>query len=166
MGGVGSGRRGGYPTSEATASYVLRTSLFTGLKLRPGIRGGGTISFGEERFPVQVTIDTTAEPYLELLHATRDSRRSDDDLVRYQVPLLRTVPTYGGERWWFQCPCTRRRAAKLYLPNGGWFFWSRPAGGAARSAAAPGAEAPPRPRRRRNSRPAAAQTEVDALEHL
>jgi hypothetical protein len=28
-------------------------------------------------------------------------------------------------RWWFQCPRTGRRVAKLCLPLGGWQFWSR-----------------------------------------
>src|SRR5919199_4326510 len=128
MGGYGSGRRGGYPTSEATASYVLSArTLLTRLKLRPGMRGTGTIHFGEDRFPVELTIDTMAEPHLELAHATRDGRRPGDERVRYRVPLLWTVPTYGGRRWWFQCPRTGRKVAKLYLPNGGWRFWSRQA---------------------------------------
>jgi hypothetical protein len=89
------------------------------------MRGTGTIHFGEERFPVDLTIDTTAEPHLELAHATRDGRRPGDERMRYRVPLLWTVPTYGGRRWWFQCPRTGRKVTKLYLPNGGWYFWSR-----------------------------------------
>jgi hypothetical protein len=32
-------------------------------------------------------------------------------------------------RWWFRCPRTGRRAAKLYLPNGGFTFASRQAYG-------------------------------------
>jgi hypothetical protein len=40
-----------------------------------------------------------------------------------------TVPTYGGRRWWFLCPRTSRKSTKLYLPNGGWHFWSRQAYG-------------------------------------
>ena len=39
--------------------------------------------------------------------------------------LLTTRPNYGGLRWWFECPRTRRRVAKLCLPLGGWQFWSR-----------------------------------------
>jgi hypothetical protein len=39
------------------------------------------------------------------------------------------VPTYGGRRWWFLCPRTYRKTTKLYLPNGGWHFWSRQAYG-------------------------------------
>jgi hypothetical protein len=39
------------------------------------------------------------------------------------------VPPYGGRRWWFVCPPTHRWVAKLFLPNGGWYFWSRQAYG-------------------------------------
>jgi hypothetical protein len=30
---------------------------------------------------------------------------------------------------WFQCPRTYRKTTKLFLPNGGWHFWSRQAYG-------------------------------------
>jgi hypothetical protein len=51
------------------------------------------------------------------------------DLVRYtleikdvakrngELSLLRTNCHYGGERFWFECPCCKRRAAKLYFHN-------------------------------------------------
>jgi hypothetical protein len=31
------------------------------------------------------------------------------------IQLEATCPSYGGRRWWFRCPVTGRRAAKLYL---------------------------------------------------
>ena len=34
---------------------------------------------------------------------------------------------FGGRRWWFVCPRTGRRAAKLHLPNGAFTFASRQA---------------------------------------
>jgi hypothetical protein len=43
--------------------------------------------------------------------------------------LVNTVPTYGGRRWWFLCPQIDYRTPKLFLPNGGWHFWSRQAYG-------------------------------------
>ena len=31
---------------------------------------------------------------------------------------LTTPGSFGGRRWWFRCPRSGRRIAKLYLPNG------------------------------------------------
>jgi hypothetical protein len=36
---------------------------------------------------------------------------------------------FGGVRWWFLCPLSGRRVAKLYLPLGGTVFASRQAYG-------------------------------------
>jgi hypothetical protein len=68
------------------------------------------------------------QAFIELTHQTRDGR-AGDRLVRGRIRLVSTVPTYGGRRWWFQCPRTRRRTTKLFLPNGGRHFWSRQAYG-------------------------------------
>ena len=49
-----------------------------------------------------------------------------------QTVALTTTPCrLGGLRWWWRCPQTGRRCAKLYLPNGGWRFLSRAAYGLA-----------------------------------
>jgi len=32
-----------------------------------------------------------------------------------QLSLVRTRCHYGGERFWFECPCCKRKAAKLYF---------------------------------------------------
>jgi hypothetical protein len=50
-------------------------------------------------------------------------------MVTDRIQLAWTAPTYGGRRWWFLCPRTGRRTTKLFLPNGGWHFWSRQAYG-------------------------------------
>jgi hypothetical protein len=126
MGGFGSGRYGGQPTSEACASLVLQTTTFIRAGLRFGVKGTATLTFtcDGESFPVTVSIDTTDShfPFLWFSHA----RRSDPPLMEeYQVALLTTPQRYGGVRWWFQCPRTGRRAVKLFLPLGGHRFWSR-----------------------------------------
>ncbi len=91
-----------------------------------GRRGGGLFHFGEERFPVEVIVDTSdpSDPFIELTHSTRDDREGER-IVHDRIRLIWTVPTYGGRRWWFQCPRTGRRTTKLFLPNGGQHFWSR-----------------------------------------
>jgi hypothetical protein len=48
------------------------------------------------------------------------SRESD-----YWIQLETTPQPFGGRRWWFVCPQTGVRAAKLYLPNGAFTFASR-----------------------------------------
>jgi len=128
MGGFGSGRYVGSPTAEATASYVLEASILT-TTLRRGTRFCGTLHFGE-RFPVVVVIDISdpIEPVMELIHRTRDDRKPDRK-IRDVIRLAWTIPTYGGRRWWFLCPRTHRMTTKLYLPDGGWHFWSRQAYG-------------------------------------
>ena len=95
-----------------------------------GQRASGTSYFGDEKFPVEIRVDTTdaSNPFLELTHQTRDDREGDR-IVRDRIRLIWTVPTYGGRRWWFLCPRTGRRTTKLFLPNGGWHFWSRQAYG-------------------------------------
>jgi hypothetical protein len=130
MGGFGSGRYGGTVTAEGTASYTIGASVLTGARLEMGQRGSGTSYFGEEKFPVEIRVDATdaSNPFLELTHRTRDDREGDR-IVRDRIRLIWTVPTYGGRRWWFVCPKTGQRTTKLFLPNGGWHFWSRQAYG-------------------------------------
>ena len=42
---------------------------------------------------------------------------------------MTTRPHFGGLRWWFVCPRSGRRAAKLHLPPGGKYFAHREAYG-------------------------------------
>lgn len=57
--------------------------------------------------------------------------RHNDVPKDYIVPLTTTVPNYGGLRWWFMCPLSGDRVAKLYLPSGASMFGSRRAHGLA-----------------------------------
>jgi hypothetical protein len=62
---------------------------------------------------------TEARPdygYLRLQHPSRASDRAEH--MDYTVGLTWTVPSFGGRRWWFSCPISRRRCAVLYLPRG------------------------------------------------
>lgn len=129
MGGYGSGRRGGTVTSESTASYVLDIKSFA-----PAFQKGqclaGSIRVDEGKFVITVIVDLRNEwnCFVELIHSTRDFREGDR-IVTERVQLARTEPTFGGHRWWFLCPRTGYRTTKLFLPNGGWHFWSRRAYG-------------------------------------
>jgi hypothetical protein len=126
MGGINSGRTGGWPTAEATGSFVLTMKgLFK--DLRWNCIGSGTLTFRRRRYgelPVAVRVDTLdrTAPYVELTHETRDGTA---ERITYRVALAATRPHYGGLRWWFICPSTVRRTFKLYLPLGGRRFLSR-----------------------------------------
>jgi hypothetical protein len=73
-------------------------------------------------------VSDPADAFMFLSHPTRDEREGNR-VVHDEIRLVWTVPTYGGRRWWFRCPRTYRKTTKLYLPNGGWHFWSRQAYG-------------------------------------
>jgi hypothetical protein len=77
-----------------------------------------------------ITVDLTNErnSFVELIHLTRDEEEGDC-VITDRIQLAWTAPTYGGRRWWFLCPRTGCRTTKLFLPNGGWHFWSRQAYG-------------------------------------
>ena len=45
----------------------------------------------------------------------------------YWIRLETTPQPFGGRRWWFVCPRTGKRAAKLHLPDGAFTFASRQA---------------------------------------
>jgi hypothetical protein len=126
MGGYGSGRYGGRPTSESCASLVLQTTTFLRAGLRFGMKGGGTLTYtvDGESFPVSFIIDTMDRdhPYIGFSHTRRTEPSSFEN---YRVSLLTTPQRFGGVRWWFQCPYTGRRAVRLLLPRGGHQFWSR-----------------------------------------
>jgi hypothetical protein len=53
----------------------------------------------------------------------------NDKPIDYSVRLTTTTPNYGGLRWWFMCPSSDARVAKLHNPPGGEIFASRAAYG-------------------------------------
>ena len=65
---------------------------------------------------------------LTLVHQA--GRRTTGPLDQ-RVALEAVRCRFGGVRWWWVCPATGRRAAKLYLPGGGARFLSRQAHGLA-----------------------------------
>ena len=124
--GYGSGRWGGSPTIERTASYALRIQDFVRAGVEEGIAARWCMFWGEDKFQVTFFIDVRdrSNAWIELTHKSRTQPPHEQ---RYRVELTWTKPHYGGIRLWFQCPRTYRRCAKLYLPLGGYQFWSRQA---------------------------------------
>lgn len=126
MGGFNSGRYGGRPTISRTASMILDISLFKRAKLGAGTRADVILNFSDEGepFPVRLTLDARVPSYS---HVTFEhmSRGEDPSPMKYLVALTTTRPPYGGFRWWWICPRSNERVAKLYLPLGGHMFASR-----------------------------------------
>jgi hypothetical protein len=144
MGGFGSGRTGGWPTVEGCSSLVisidcimasLRRAL--GKIKRPFPTDGDILQV--QWFPLCWTRSGEDEPWAEVelrleLHTDAGTawfRYDVDHFNRstgpqhYPVRMITTPCRYGGVRWWWLCPATGRKVAKLYLPNGGVRFLSR-----------------------------------------
>lgn len=126
MGGSGSGRTGGRPTYESTGSLILSMSSFTRGGLARGLHGTATVTYHSngDPLPVAITLDTRDRhfPFIELAH---ERRTGGAEREQYRIGLETSPQPFGGERWWFCCPATRRRAIRLFLPRGGHQFWSR-----------------------------------------
>jgi hypothetical protein len=135
MGGYGSGRSGGRETTEDGLTLSLST-LFRDPLIRPGCAWSGSIEWtnagtGEQVASIGYEAHLRQESgLLRLRYATTqgDGERRESD---YWIQLTTTPQPLGGRRWWFVCPRTGRRAAKLYLPNGAFTFASRQAYGLA-----------------------------------
>lgn len=141
MGGYGSGRRGGRPTVEGCRSLVLDINrvlrpvmkALDGRDLPPDAR----VRAGPWRLWLarqgQAELGASVEVALTLYrqHGFATLRYDLEHVSRrtgpqaQQVELVSTPCRYGGRRWWWLCPATGRRCAKLYLPNGGAQFLSR-----------------------------------------
>jgi hypothetical protein len=122
MGGYGSGRHGWHASIEATDSYVLNARVLRGI--RPGVAGTGKLTWSNG-FEVSVGVETINGDVRLILEHEHRSSREPVGTVRYCVDLTETRPYFGGRRWWFYCPRSGRRVGRLYLPLGGFRFWSR-----------------------------------------
>ena len=45
--------------------------------------------------------------------------------IKERIPLTKTSPNFGGERFWFLCPDCNRRVRKLYRPENKLYFRCR-----------------------------------------
>jgi hypothetical protein len=144
MGGFGSGRTGGMPTVEATDSLTLDVNRVMHLVKR-ALRAEGLRSVPAGRWletqPIVFcwTRRDEAEPWAVVEVSLRIGAEWGEARLRYDVDhfsyptgprdlaveLYTTPCRFGGRRWWWLCPATGRRVAKLYLPNGGTRFLSR-----------------------------------------
>ena len=123
MGGWGSGRQGGRVTIGGCGSYRLALKDLGDL-LRSPANKAVWLSYGQNG-EHRMTVVVEARPehgYMRLQHPSRASDRAEH--MDYTVGLTSTAAGFGGRRWWFSCPVSRRRCAVLYLPRGARQFGS------------------------------------------
>jgi hypothetical protein len=129
MGGYGSGRIGGRATTEDGLSLSLQ-NLLLDRQFRPGCAWAGSLVWtsrttGERVVSIGYEAYLGQESgYVQLKCTTTewDGGCQESDCW---ITLATTPQPFGGRRWWFVCPRTGRRAAKLYLPKGAFTFASR-----------------------------------------
>jgi hypothetical protein len=129
MGGPGSGRY--YRDEKTTVDDCRCLDINRMVKLGAipacGWQSGSWIwtdaDTGEEKSRIGYEANTRnpADSFLRVYYTFTQSQKQVD----YKVRLSRSQAHYGGERFWFICPSTGKRAAKLYLHPGGDVFASR-----------------------------------------
>lgn len=130
MGGLGSGRYGGGPTVESGLVLNINKLLRDGLlqnKLSSGTLTWSNVRTGEKTASVLYHLNRNEiDGQLRLEYR---STRYDGHIqeMGYEIGLQTTTQRLGGVRWWFTCPKTWQRCAKLYLPSGAYSFASRQA---------------------------------------
>jgi hypothetical protein len=128
MGGFGSGRRGGYPTSESTFRIDI-DALRRHRMIRLGVRGGCVMHFSGHWHDLDVECETHIDGpwngWVRLKYEMTDYWTNEPLEIDDKIFLATSRPPFGGLRWWFVCPRLNRRVRKLYLPLGGRHFWSR-----------------------------------------
>jgi hypothetical protein len=131
MGGYGSGRSGGRATTDSGITLNLST-LLRDQRFQPGCAWSGSLvwtntSIGERICSIGYQADLGQETGRVRPHYTTTRWDGEKRESNYWIQLETTPQPLGGRRWWFVCPGTGRRAAKLYLPNGALTFASRQA---------------------------------------
>ena len=149
MGGIGSGRPGRRVTVEGTGALVLDASAVVRAfrdELRRAapdgaVPAGRWVDLPERRWAwsrggepcAAVEVGLRLGPDWGATRLRYDIRHLTCPTgPQHQTVALTTTPCrFGGLRWWWRCPETGRRCAKLYLPNGGRRFLGRAAHGLA-----------------------------------
>lgn len=131
MGGYNSGRHGARSTIDSGLVLDINRLRRDGLlRSHPGSlnwteteTGKAVASIG---FDVQIEDEASGWIRLHYVVTLWDGQKRSSD---YRVQLVSTPQPFGGRRWWFTCPRTGNRVAKLYKPAGASLFLSREAHG-------------------------------------
>lgn len=135
MGGIGSGHWYRWDTKPVIEDgLVLNLGRCVKQRLlREGVAGSGSLVWssvydGERVANIGYSFDMRDPLAASMTLDYTVTRRGEGPVkIRDTIALEYTQPTYGGRRWWFRCPHTNKRAAKLYLPSGALYFRHRKA---------------------------------------
>jgi len=112
VGGLGSGRRPGFPTTLDDLKAVDLRYLRRHGMLEPG--RGGTLRWSRAgRETGSIGLRCSGDAVL-LSYRVASWRGTEPEDVEERVPLVGTAQPLGGERLWFACPGCGRRCAVLY----------------------------------------------------
>lgn len=137
VGGDGSSRWGGHvakPLVEDGLRLDLQALRRAGL-LREGRSAPGALSWtnsetGETEASIGVQVDMRdLENCFVVLRYTAVPPGGEAEEIESRIDLMSSQLNYGGKRWWFRCPVSGRRVAKLYAPPQSALFASRQAHG-------------------------------------
>ena len=132
MGSNLSGNYGGRPTVEGCRVLDIGRLRHQEV-IRPNCRTTGHYAWtdadtGEQKasicFDAKLGDDHGS---LRLIYKSRAVWTDETHALDYTISLMTTAQPFGGYRWWFLCPRTGMRVAKLYLPHGAFQFASREA---------------------------------------
>jgi hypothetical protein len=125
MGGFGSGRYGGQPTVESGLTLDINRLLRQRNIVPGGYRAGSLIwskvATGEKLATIgyEASLLDPDDAWVRLRYS------ANGDPQDYRVRLATSSCHFGGRRWWWRCPSSGRRVAKLYLPPGAKKFAAR-----------------------------------------
>jgi hypothetical protein len=128
MGGYGSGRHGGKCKVESAFRLDIDWCRREGM-IRPNSRTCGGLHFQSYHAELEVSYESRLaeewDSWIRLQYRIKDYWTGEPLKIDDKIQLRATRPKFGGIRWWFVCPRSRRRVRILYLPLGGRHFWSR-----------------------------------------
>src|SRR6266851_7819267 len=128
MGGYRSGRYSGRPTVESGLTLDINEVFRKRIIMVLGEYRAGSLTWTRAATGEKVASIGFDACLLDpdaawvRLHYSANGRAED-----YRVWLSRCPCHYGGHRWWWICPRSGRRVAKLYLPPGATVFAARQA---------------------------------------
>lgn len=125
MGGYGSGRDADHAVVES--GFTLDINWFLRERgIVPGARRSGVLRWyyretGKQKGSIsyESCVHDIEDAWVRLWYSVNDQPQS------YRVRLVTTPCHFGGRRWWWTCPMSGRRVAKLHLPAGARIFAAR-----------------------------------------
>jgi hypothetical protein len=122
MGGSGSGRYGGRPTTQDGLTLDIDRLRRHGL-LRNGCGSliwTSTIT-GDRIGDINYEIHLGGAWSRMRLQYTSNRYGENPRSLDYPIELVTTPQPFGGRRWWFLCPRTGAQVSKLHMPAGATF---------------------------------------------